>query len=347
MAVQVHLNDLLFVAYHGWINIGFVIAFCLASLVCARSIFRKTSKSPQQLKRRGVSHLGIIMDGNRRYGRKSQNHTPESKSIENLCVSILQHAALQDLLPPNNANVLQKLKLLQRMIRFTPLDGHRKGAERLKSCIEDCASAGVEMLTVYAFSTENWNRTPCEVNVIMAILLEVLYEFEALSIKNGIFVRFISTDVDRLPSALLELMKTVEEKSRQIRPRHLTLNVLLSYSGQSEIAAACDSMIKERLFNHEPSSATRVTVEEVKRHLLRSISQPAYETEDEMIFATTPLEPQLIIRTGGERRMSNFMLFECAYSELFFSDKTWPEFQRIDLQEAFDAYSKRQKRWGQ
>eukprot|EP00796_Vickermania_ingenoplastis_P007100 gene7099-5034_t len=316
-----------------------VLSFAAVIIILVRRIsvqFSSSSLSKDErremksvLRSFGVSHLAIVMDGNRRFARSAQSRGLDIDFINKTCGSIFREP-LEQVLPPNNAEVLRRLNLLKKAIKFTPLDGHRVGAEKLESLVLQCIDADIPMLTVYAFSIENWNRVSHEVNVLMAILLEVLYRFDKFCQENGVFLRIISTDVTLFPRSLTEMMKIVEQKTRIISPRKITLNLCVSYSGQTEILQACRSLLS-RSREQIAFNPLYPTMDDLRREMLRSLTQRENEEEDRNIFLENTVEPQLIIRTGGDHRISNFLLFECAYSELFFTSKRWPEFGEEDL----------------
>lgn len=289
-----------------------------------------------------VAHLAIVMDGNRRFAKQTSRHTQDSTLISSVCSKILSQP-YEMLLPPNNKAVVEQLTMLKKMIRWTPLDGHRLGAEKLEDVVLYAIDAGVQMLTVYAFSVENWNRAVHEVNMLLVILIEVVYRFNVFCEKHGVFIRFIVTDSRKIPSAIYDLMKMVENRSRNVHPRRIVLNVCMSYSGQTEIANACTEIAQSR---RKDSNYSPVTVEEIRHYMLRSITQHQNELLDKNIFSNISVEPQLMIRTGGDYRISNFLLFESAYSEFFFSARKWPEFSKKDFCQALTEFSRREKRLG-
>lgn len=305
--------------------------------------FLNSTVSNWDIKSHGVSHLAIVMDGNRRFAKKNEKiKAVNTSQINELCTKIL-HNPVKGILSPDNSTILHKLDMLKQLIRYTALDGHRIGAEKVESLILQCVNAGISMLTVYAFSTENWQRSHHEVQVLLSILFEVFYKFERFAEKYGVFIRFITTDCSHIPESLMELMKIIEIKSRVFRPRNLTLNICLSYGGLTEISSACSTIMISRFKQNDCSP---VSVDEIKRLMLRSVTQPLYEDEDINVFLKNNIEPDLIIRTGGDYRISNFLIFESAYSELYFSKKTWPEFDEKDLHHALHEYSKRERRHG-
>lgn len=203
--------------------------------------------------------------------------------------------------------------------RFLPrLAGHKQGVEALRACVQDCRTRGVRVLTVFAFSSENWNRPADEVSGLMALLgLAVVHEIKALS-DNGVRLYFVGNRSALSPKLVSAL---VDAEQKTAMNEQLILNVCLNYGGRWDIAQAASSLA---------SSGTTITPESLDRA---------------MAMAHVP-DPDLFIRTGGEQRLSNFLLWQAAYSELYFSDKLWPDFDGTELDAAIAAYSGRERRFG-
>ena len=298
-----------------------------------------------------VRHLGIIMDGNRRCGRRqsTSQKEPDAAVLEalraELCSSEAAVAYNSD--EAKSSWLSTRYSRFMRLIEHTAFDGHRIGGEKLLEMLSHCIEAQVDMVTAYAFSTDNWQRPAAEVDALMSLFFFFFDRIRRVALEKHIFVRFISTEPDRLPPRVFELMQRVENESRAVTPRRLTLNICVSYSGQSEIVAACNRIFARRLRDCGPSLATPVTRAEMSGEMLHSITQDAHEEEDKSIFSNgVSTEPELRLRTSGEQRMSNFLLYECAYSELAFFKKTWPELTREDLLAALDDYASRDRRKG-
>lgn len=203
--------------------------------------------------------------------------------------------------------------------------GHRNGTKAVREVIEECAKLGISYLTLYAFSTENWSRPRKEVNGLMQLLVSSLRkELDTLQ-ENNVRLTTIG-DTTMLPKGCqLELNDTIAETSDN---NGLNLILALNYSGHWDIL-----------------QATKKLAEQVKKGLLDSSSI------DEEMFAsflsTTGVpDPELLIRTSGEIRISNFLLWQIAYSELYFTDILWPDFRKNHLLEAIDAYQHRERRFG-
>ena len=203
--------------------------------------------------------------------------------------------------------------------------GHKNGVVAVNDFVECSAEIGVKYLTLYAFSSENWNRPDYEVNALMQLLVVTIKkEIDKLN-KNNIRLQVIG-DVESLPSKtrkiLLEAIKSTENNDR------MTLILALSYSSKWEIMEAVKSIAK-KVENNEISS-DQVTEELFEQHL---------NTSDYP-------DPELLIRTSGENRISNFLLWQIAYSELYFTDKLWPDMRKADLIDAIEDYQSRERRFG-
>ena len=222
-------------------------------------------------------HLGIIIDGNRRWAKKR---------------------------------------------RLPTFEGHRRGFERLKEVGEWCKKKRVKVLTIYAFSTENWNRSQKEVNYLMKLLKTALNKKEIARLnKEKIKLRVIGQK-ERLGKSLQEAIKRAEESTKNNKEG--ILNLAISYGGQAEIIMAIKKIVRQKI------SSDKITKDLVEKNLWT---------------ANLP-SPDLIIRTSGEQRLSGFLTWQSAYSELYFSNKDWPDFSEKDLDSAFDEYSRRQRRFG-
>lgn len=196
--------------------------------------------------------------------------------------------------------------------------GHRQGVESLRRCIRACAERGVQVLTVFAFSSENWKRPAEEVSGLMDLLATGLTREVPELKKAGIRLYFVgerSGLSDRVRAGL------AAAESETAENQGMVLNVCFNYGGRWDIAQAAARLAAE---GHP------ITEESLGRA---------------MALAHVP-DPDLLIRTGGEQRISNFLLWQCAYSELFFSERLWPEFDEAALDEALSAFTQRERRFG-
>lgn len=197
-------------------------------------------------------------------------------------------------------------------------DGHRAGMEKVKEATRFVRASGVAHLIVYAFSTENWNRDTSEVSYLMGIFREVMQkQMQELS-KEGVKVRFVGQR-DRFSKDLQELMGATEEQSRENDT--FTLWVCLSYGGRAEIAAAARAAAV---------AGEDITEESLARHLW-TVGMP---------------DPDIIIRTSGEQRLSGFLTWQSVYSELFFTDTKWPAFSEEEYKAILAEYLQRERRRG-
>ncbi|MFW7377876.1 MAG: isoprenyl transferase [Oligoflexus sp.] len=203
--------------------------------------------------------------------------------------------------------------------------GHRSGAKRVREVVETAGNLGIKVLTLYAFSEENWNRPVDEVNTLFSLLTKYLRQEVDKLHENNVRLRSIGNH-HKLPVECQRVLQHAEEKTRNNDGLQLVL--ALSYSGRSDLTQAFQklaNLVKEG--DIDPSSVDETTV----RSLLSTADLP---------------DPDLLIRTSGEQRVSNFLLWEMAYTEFFFTDRHWPEFTRADFLEAIEAYGGRDRRFG-
>ncbi len=203
--------------------------------------------------------------------------------------------------------------------------GHRQGAENLRKISRHCDKLGVETLTVYAFSTENWKRSEEEVQDLMGLMEEYIGQFYSDDESKHIRVNIIG-DITRLGEGLQNKLIDIMEKSKD--HKGLKLNIAINYGGRDEIKRAVQKISKEV----EKGS---LKSEDVTEDLINSYLDTG---EDK--------DPELVIRTSGELRLSNFLLWQVAYSEFFITDKLWPDFNEKDLEEAVDSFRSRERRFG-
>jgi undecaprenyl diphosphate synthase len=201
--------------------------------------------------------------------------------------------------------------------------GHQEGAERVHDIMTAAVNLGIEYLTLYTFSTENWNRPESEIAALMALLLKHLEE-ELFMKKNARF-RVIG-DTQRLPKIVQEACGYLEERTKQNTGTCMVL--ALSYSSRWEITHAVQQ-IADKVQKGELQSED-ISEESIQEHLATSFMP----------------DPELMIRTGGEERLSNYLLWQCAYSEFYFTDTFWPDFKEEDLCKAIVDYQSRQRRFG-
>jgi undecaprenyl diphosphate synthase len=203
--------------------------------------------------------------------------------------------------------------------------GHRAGAEAVRRTVETAARLGLECLTLYAFSTENWKRPRFEVRALMELLVEFLRKELASLQKNNIRFRMLGQG-SGLSSSVLEEIRRAELAT--CRKTGLQLNVALNYGSRAEIVEACRRLAAD-------AARGRIRAEEIDERMI----------EDRLYTRTLP-DPDLLIRTSGERRLSNFLLWQIAYSEIYVTDTLWPDFGEPELLAAIADYQKRDRRFG-
>ncbi len=227
-------------------------------------------------------HIGVILDGNRRYARKRGLDAKE---------------------------------------------GHFFGAEKIEELLIWCLRIGIKVITLYVFSTENFNRSPEEVKKIMELLVKKLNKInrDPLIVDNRVKVKIIGRR-ENLSKDILKLIDDIEEKTKDY-DKHL-LNVALSYGGRAEIV-----------------DAVKKIANKVKENEL-TIADIDEKTINDHLYTEGIPDPDLIIRTSGEERLSGFLLWQSAYSELYFTDIYWPAFRKIDLWRAVRTFQQRERRYG-
>lgn len=203
--------------------------------------------------------------------------------------------------------------------------GHRAGVKAARTVVEACAEAGVEVLTLFAFSSENWSRPAKEVNALMRLFVEVLQREVGALHENGIRLKFIG-DRQQLPTILQKRMQDAEAKTAANTGMSLILAV--AFGGRWDITQALQR-IAEKVKSGD-LDVSEVDESVIARHMSLSGCD----------------EPDLLIRTGGERRVSNFLLWDFAYTEIFFTDTLWPDFTTEKLEEAFEFFGLRERRFG-
>lgn len=203
--------------------------------------------------------------------------------------------------------------------------GHRNGVKSVRSVTEGAAKAGVKFLTLYAFSNENWNRPKAEVNALMQLLVTTISSETKTLNKNNIQLQAIG-NLDSLPgNCNLELKRAIENTSKNTG---MTLVLALSYSSKWEIVEATKAMLND------------VKLGQLKEEEISETTFSRY-----LCTKNIP-DPELLIRTSGEYRISNFLLWQLAYTELYFTHKLWPDFREDDLLLAIEDYNKRERRFG-
>ncbi len=203
--------------------------------------------------------------------------------------------------------------------------GHKAGAETLEKIAVYANELGIKYLTVYAFSTENWKRTEEEIGALMLLLENYLDKFLNKESLRNIRIRVLG-DVEALSDSLKQSIYKIIDKSKN--NTGLTLNIAFNYGGRSEIVRAVKN-ISEKVKNNE------IDIEDINENII-----------SDNLYTAGELEPDLLIRPGGELRISNFLLWQLAYTEFLFIDKYWPDFSEEDLLQAIKTYEKRNRKFG-
>ena len=203
--------------------------------------------------------------------------------------------------------------------------GHENGTKSVKETIKNCAKIGIEFLTLYAFSTENWNRPKLEVDALMKILINSLRKELPTLQENNIKLNAIG-NLEKLPKSAQKELKDVIEKTKN--NTRLTLTLALSYGSREELV-----------------NAIKIISNKVKNNII-SIDSLDDSIINEHLYTQNLPDVDLLIRTSGEHRISNFLLWQIAYAELYFTDVLWPDFKEQDLYEAIISYQKRERRFG-
>ena len=203
--------------------------------------------------------------------------------------------------------------------------GHRRGAEAARRAVTAAAELGIPYLTLFGFSSENWKRPTAEIQDLMSLLRHYLYGEIAELHRNGVRLKVIG-QLARLAPDIVGLIEHAENLTRD--NSKITLTIALSYGGRAEIVAAVQAIVAQVACG--ALAADQVDENCIARHL----------------FTANIPDPDLLIRTSGEQRISNFLLWQCAYSELAFTKTLWPDFSRRDLEQAIDEFCDRERRYG-
>ncbi|HBO59045.1 MAG TPA: di-trans,poly-cis-decaprenylcistransferase [Alphaproteobacteria bacterium] len=205
--------------------------------------------------------------------------------------------------------------------------GHRAGAKAVERLADACLAAGIRYVTLFCFSSENWNRPQAEIAALFKMLDEYLHKELAPFRQKGINAVFTG-QIDRLPAGLQKTIRDFESQNLPAEQEKMRLNLAISYGGREEI-----------------TQAARRLAQQVETGALKSadITETLFERA---LYRPDIPDPDLLIRTSGELRISNFLLWQLAYTELYFTDTLWPDFSAEDLHEALTEYAKRQRRFG-
>ncbi|MBK1439566.1 isoprenyl transferase [Parapedobacter sp. ISTM3] len=203
--------------------------------------------------------------------------------------------------------------------------GHQNGVAAVRDTVEGAVEIGVKYLTLYAFSTENWNRPKLEVSALMELLVNTINKETKTLMDNGVRLNAIG-DLTKLPAKCRRQLQEAMEKTAA--NTNCTLTLALSYSARWEITEAAKQLARQ-------VQSGQISPDDIDENLFA-----------QHLATRTMPDPELMVRTSGEQRISNYLLWQLAYAELYFIDKMWPEFRRMDLFEAIVAYQKRERRFG-
>jgi len=201
------------------------------------------------------------------------------------------------------------------------LFGHKAGVETFKKMVRVCSDMGIQVLTVYAFSTENWKRSEEEVNGLMGLALTYLKKYMTELHENDVVLKIIG-DVSKLNPTLQE--EIVRSEALTAQNTGMILQIALNYGGREELINAVKGMLIDGL----------------------KVTEITEETLEQYLYTKGVPDPDMMIRTGGEKRISNFLLWQNAYTEFFFTDTLWPDFSEPELISMIDAYAQRERRYG-
>ncbi|MDH0030217.1 MULTISPECIES: polyprenyl diphosphate synthase [unclassified Acinetobacter] len=231
----------------------------------------------------------------------------------------------EQLLPQHVAIIMDGNNRFAKKNQMQKGDGHREGKNILDPIVEHCKHVGVKALTVFAFSSENWKRPQYEVDLLMKLLEETIHEQLPRMEKFNISLRFIG-DRSKLSSELRDLMQYAEQKTATFDSMALT--IAISYGGMWDMAHAAKTIAQDTL-------AGKLQIDQINVDLF-----------DKYVSLNDLPAVDLLIRTGGDYRLSNFLLWQAAYAELYFTDTLWPEFTIQELDHAFRIFSGRERRFG-
>lgn len=254
----------------------------------------------------------------------SMAQTPPS-SLEQLSESELTAKLEQDLLPKHVAVIMDGNGRWAELRGLPRIAGHREGINSVREMITQCLELGIQALTIYAFSQENWNRPSQEINALMSLLEHYLSTERASLVEQQVRFRAIGR-LELLPESARHWVRTTEKET--VHLDKMVLTVALSYGGRAEIVDAAKAVLRE-------AASGALTAD--------SLDEATFQ----QYLASHPLpDPDLLIRTSGETRISNFLLWQLAYTELYFTPTLWPDFRRREFLLALLEYQRRERRFG-
>ena len=204
--------------------------------------------------------------------------------------------------------------------------GHKEGAQRLEDIAKYCSKIGVKYLTVFAFSTENWKRSEEEVGYLMDLLADTIEDFDKRFDNNDVAIRLVG-DINGLPEKLQAGIRHIEEKTKD--KSGLTVNVALNYGGRAEII-----------------NAAKLIAQDYKNGIIENLDNIDEQLLSTYMYTKNCPDPDLIIRTAGEIRMSGFLTWQGVYSEMYFTNTLWPDFNESELDKAIEEFNNRKRNFG-
>ena len=228
-------------------------------------------------------------------------------------------------LPEHIAIIMDGNRRWAKQRHLDPRLGHKKGAETLENIVKYCNKIGIKYLTVYAFSTENWKRSKEEVGALMLLLQNYLDDFFKRADTDNIRIKMLG-DRNGLSDGLLKSLDRAVERTKN--NTGVTFNVAFNYGGRDEIIKAVRKIAEE-------VKSEKVSIEDINENII-----------SENLYTAGMPDPDLMIRTSGEIRLSNFLPWQLVYSEFYFTDKLWPDFTNEDLDEAIEEYNRRNRKFG-
>lgn len=240
---------------------------------------------------------------------------------------LLEKEVLNGPIPSHIAIIMDGNRRYAKELGKEPREGHLAGKEKIKDVLDWCLKTGVKTLTVYAFSTENFNREQGEVEFLLELIESSLLELseDKRIIDNRVRLRVIG-ERDLIPPDMMKTIEAVEEKTKDYEKYQF--NMAIAYGGRQEIVGAVKDIA-------EKVKAGELDIEDIDEDLI-----------SKSMYTSDICDPELILRTSGELRLSNFLLWQLAYSELYFTDVYWPSFRYIDFLRAIRSYQQRSRRYG-
>jgi len=238
---------------------------------------------------------------------------------------MLEEKVLSGEIPEHIAVIMDGNRRWAKQKNLPAKMGHREGALRVIDLVRTCGDIGVKFLSVYAFSTENWNRDKKEIDYLMNLLVEFVFNELNTLHKNDVKITMMGNIEDLPDKTRIEVERAVELTKNN---KTLHLNIALSYGSRNEIVNAVKNIIKDYENN-------KIDIEEINE-----------ESFKKYLFTNDMPDPDLLIRTSGELRLSNFLLYQLAYTEFYFTEVLWPDFNKNELIKAIENYQQRKRRYG-